>query len=281
VAFVVGVYSGAGPPNRPAKNDVGLRLLGPAFDPLSGPGAAQEAPGHTPGTAAKSMDVPGPPVWARGRARSVRRPPGHVYLLDLKRGPVRYAKHRPPAGTQVKKMIGPAWTGRSRPPAGYFTKRLAEDWLRDKVDELRFAGSHAPDRFPADCRLAPLNSDPAPQPVRIRATVADAAAEYLRVSFGRSRFQAVDEPQLLQHHYRSSAPGVRRHRARGHRPGRDRMVAIRHVGRPRTARARPRIHQRGCRDAKGYTLGGCVRLRTAIAVPADCVSFEGGCGWLR
>ena len=174
------------PQNGPAKNDVGLRLLGPAFDPLSGPGAAQEAPGHTPGTAAKSIDVPGPPVWARGRARSVRRPPS-VYLLDLKRGPVRYAKHRPPAGTQVKTMLVPARTGRSRPPVGYCVKRLAEDWLRDKLDERRFAGTYAPGRFPADGRLGPLNSDLAPQPARTRAIFADAAAEYFRFSVGRSR----------------------------------------------------------------------------------------------
>ena len=31
----------------------------------------------------------------------------------------------------MQKKIGPAWTERGRPPAGYFTKRTAEDWLRD------------------------------------------------------------------------------------------------------------------------------------------------------
>jgi integrase len=33
--------------------------------------------------------------------------------------------------------MGPAWTGRGRPPAGYFTKRLAEDWLREVLDQAR------------------------------------------------------------------------------------------------------------------------------------------------
>ena len=66
-----------------------------------------------------------------------------MYLEERKRGPVWYAKYRPPDGSQVKKMLGPAWTGRGRPPTGYFTKRLAEDWLRDTLDEARFAAGHA------------------------------------------------------------------------------------------------------------------------------------------
>ena len=36
-----------------------------------------------------------------------------------------------PTARQVQKKLGPAWTERGRPPAGYFTKRTAEDWLRD------------------------------------------------------------------------------------------------------------------------------------------------------
>jgi integrase len=37
----------------------------------------------------------------------------------------------------VHKTIGPAWTARGRPPTGHFTKRLAEDWLRDVLDQAR------------------------------------------------------------------------------------------------------------------------------------------------
>jgi integrase len=61
---------------------------------------------------------------------------------------------------QVKKRIGPAWTSRGRPPAGYITKRTAESWLRDLLDEAR--------------------RGTLPGMVRTGATFADAAAEYLR-----------------------------------------------------------------------------------------------------
>jgi hypothetical protein len=50
--------------------------------------------------------------------------------------------------------------GRGRPPNGYFTKRLAEDWLRDTLDTARrgtLAGA-----------------------IRTGATFADAAAGWLR-----------------------------------------------------------------------------------------------------
>jgi integrase len=61
----------------------------------------------------------------------VQPPSGHVFRVERQRGPVWFAKYRLPDGRQVQKKIGPAWTARGRPPAGYFTKRLAEDWLRD------------------------------------------------------------------------------------------------------------------------------------------------------
>lgn len=65
-----------------------------------------------------------------------------------------------PDGRQVQKKLGPAWSGRGRPPAGFFTKRLAEAWLDDVL---------------AQARRAEL-----PGMVRTGATVADAAAEWLR-----------------------------------------------------------------------------------------------------
>lgn len=37
----------------------------------------------------------------------------------------------------MQRRIGPAWTDRGRPAAGYFTKRTAEDWLRDLLGEAR------------------------------------------------------------------------------------------------------------------------------------------------
>ena len=60
----------------------------------------------------------------------------------------------------MQRRLGPAWTERGRPPAGYFTKRLAEAWLRSTLDEAR--------------------RGVLPGMVRTGATFADAAAEYLR-----------------------------------------------------------------------------------------------------
>ena len=93
-------------------------------------------------------------------AGSDRPPTGHVYRVDRARGPVWYAKYRLPDGRQVQKKIGPAWTGRGRPAAGTVTKRLAEDWLREVIDQAR-RGS-------------------LPGMVKTGVTFADAAAEWLR-----------------------------------------------------------------------------------------------------
>ena len=64
-------------------------------------------------------------------------PRGHVYLVERVRGPAWYAKYRLPDGRQVQKKLGPAWTERGRPANGYFTKRLAEDWLRETLSQSR------------------------------------------------------------------------------------------------------------------------------------------------
>jgi len=85
---------------------------------------------------------------------------GHVYRREGKRRAVWYAKYRLPDGRQVKRRLGPAWTGRGRPPAGHYTKRLAEDWLRDTLDEAR--------------------RGELPGLIQTGATVADAAHEFLR-----------------------------------------------------------------------------------------------------
>ena len=69
----------------------------------------------------------------------VRIPTGHVYRVGRVRGPVWYAKYRLPDGRQVQKKLGPAWTERGRPPVGYYTKRTAEAWLREVLDEARRA----------------------------------------------------------------------------------------------------------------------------------------------
>jgi integrase len=88
-------------------------------------------------------------------------PSGHVFRVERKRGAVWFAKYRLPDGRQVQKKIGPAWSGRGRPPTGYYTKRLAEDWLRGVLDDAR--------RGTLPGMVAPSG-----------ATFADAAAEWLR-----------------------------------------------------------------------------------------------------
>jgi hypothetical protein len=42
-----------------------------------------------------------------------------------------------PDGRQVQNRIGPAWSERGRTATGYFTKRTAEAWLRDLLEQAR------------------------------------------------------------------------------------------------------------------------------------------------
>jgi integrase len=116
---------------------------------------------------------------------ALREPTGHVFRVERSRGPQWYAKYRLADGRQVQKRLGPAWTERGRPPAGYFTKRLAESWLRRTLDEAR--------------------RGTLPGAVRTGATFADAAAEWLRyVEHDRGRkpstvtgYKAIVRSQLL------------------------------------------------------------------------------------
>jgi hypothetical protein len=75
-------------------------------------------------------------------------PSGHVYRVERVRGPQWYAKYRLPEGRQVQRRIGSAWSGRGRPPAGHFTKRTAEAWLHDVLDQAprRHAAGARPHR---------------------------------------------------------------------------------------------------------------------------------------
>ena len=108
-----------------------------------------------------------------------------MFKVDRARGPVWYAKYRLPDGRQVQRKIGPAWTARGRPAAGYFTKRTAEAWLRDLLDQARHGTL--------------------PGMTRTGATFADATAEWLRyIEQDRRRkpstvsgYQAIVRAQLL------------------------------------------------------------------------------------
>jgi integrase len=96
----------------------------------------------------------------RGFAATLKNPSGHVYRQPQVRGDVWYAKYRLPDGRQIKRKIGPAWTERGRPADGYYTKRTAERWLADVLQQAR--------------------RGTLPGMIRTGATFADAAEEYLR-----------------------------------------------------------------------------------------------------
>jgi integrase len=90
----------------------------------------------------------------------INEPTGSVFRREGVRRPVWHAHYRLPDGRQVKTRIGPAWTDRGRPPAGFYTKRTAEAWLREVLEQAR--------------------RGTLPGMVRTGATFTDAAVEYLR-----------------------------------------------------------------------------------------------------
>jgi integrase len=109
---------------------------------------------------------------------------GHVFRVQGKRGPRWYAKYRLPDGRQVQKALGPAWTQRGRPAAGYFTKRTAEAWLREVLDQA--------------------HRGTLPGMVRTGATFADAAAEWLRYveqERGRKASTLADYRSVVRAHF--------------------------------------------------------------------------------
>lgn len=109
---------------------------------------------------------------------------GHVFRVEGKRGPRWYAKYRLPDGRQAQKALGPAWTQRGRPADGYFTKRTAEAWLRDVLDQA--------------------HKGTLPGMVRTGATFADAAAEWLRYverERGRKASTLADYRSVVRAHF--------------------------------------------------------------------------------
>ena len=134
-------------------------------------------------------------------------PTGHVFRVERARGPVWYAKYRLTDGRQVQKKIGPAWTERGRPANGYFTKRTAEAWLRDVLDQVRRGALPAAERTGvtfADSRgrgrLAALHrGGPRPQAVdgpRLSGDGAHPDAAELRVDRDRGDTPAAIEAWL-------------------------------------------------------------------------------------
>lgn len=62
---------------------------------------------------------------------------GRVYVHHGARGQVWRAAYRLPNGRRHHRTIGPVWKGRGRPPVGHFTRRLAEEWLREVLEQAR------------------------------------------------------------------------------------------------------------------------------------------------
>jgi integrase len=111
-------------------------------------------------SSASVFDLNASPIAGAPQRVPPQPPSGHVIRVERRRGPVWYAKYRLPDGRQIQRKLGPAWTERTRPPAGYFTKRSADAWLRDVLDQAR--------------------RGTLPGLVRTGVTVEEAAAEYLR-----------------------------------------------------------------------------------------------------
>src|SRR5512132_3540279 len=115
----------------------------------------------------------------------LRTPAATCSGVERKRGPQWYAKYRLADGRQVQRRIGPAWTDRGRPPSGWYTKRGAEAWLREILDQAR--------------------RGTLPGPVQTGVTFAEAAEEWLRyVELDRGRkpstvagYRALVRSQLL------------------------------------------------------------------------------------
>jgi integrase len=95
---------------------------------------------------------------------------GHVKLVERKRGAKWYVKFRLANGRQVQRCLGPAWTDRGRPPAGHYTKKLAEEALREILTDAQRG------------TLAGLDKS--------GVTFADAAAEFVRYA---SEVRQVDD----------------------------------------------------------------------------------------
>jgi integrase len=141
---------------------------------------------------------------------------GRVVVIERKRGSVWYAQYRPSSGRQTQRALGPAWSGRGRPPAGYFTKRLAEDWLRDKLLEDAHRARSAPvvdtgTTFAeaADEYLRYAEEDRGCKPSTIRGYRSQLNA-HLLPAFGSMRIEDITEREIER--WRSGLSGTRKGR---------------------------------------------------------------------
>src|SRR3954464_9144514 len=126
---------------------------------------------------------------------------GHAFRVEGKRRSVWRAKYRLPDGRQVQTTIGLVWTERGRPPDGYFTKRTAQAWLRDVLDQAERGV------LPGMVRTGRTFAEAADEDLRSRAedrqrkpsTVRDARSvirNHLLPPFGSRRLEDIPEQEV-------------------------------------------------------------------------------------
>src|SRR3954451_11655600 len=126
---------------------------------------------------------------------------GHVFRVEGKRRSVWRAKYRLPDGRQVQTTIGLVWTERGRPPDGYFTKRTAQAWLRDVLDQAErgvLPGMVRTGRAFADAAdeyLRYLADDRQRKPSTIR-DAASVIRNHLLPPFGARRLEDITEQEV-------------------------------------------------------------------------------------
>src|SRR5437764_1280550 len=138
---------------------------------------------------------------------------GQVVRVERKRGPVYYAYYREPSGRQHQKLIGPVWRGRGKPAVGYYTKRMAEDWLRERLleDAQRAAGAPAGESGvtfaeAAEEYLRYATEDRGCKPSTVRGYRSQLNA-HLLPAFGSMKLEDITESEIEQ--WRAGMTGAR------------------------------------------------------------------------
>ena len=102
---------------------------------------------------------------------------GTVITVERKTGPVFYLKVRDRNGQQIKRKLGPVHTGRGKRAEGHWTRKQADDALRDLLTDL----GRTPD--------GPSES----------VTLSTAVRAFLRLRRARARTGTLDGPGLPEH----------------------------------------------------------------------------------
>lgn len=112
---------------------------------------------------------------------------GTIVTVDRKTGPVLYLKARDVNGRQIKRRLGPAHEGRGKPAPGTWTRKQAEDKLRDLLTDLGRTAAGPVENVPFSDAVAAWLRYVEHDRKRRPSTVADyknAARTYLIPAFG-------------------------------------------------------------------------------------------------